>query len=106
MTLALAAGLLTSCEMVTIRSVLKEHQAGGGSSVTYPIGLDQAFEIARTVPDNRFAFAVKPDRFPDNQFAFPNAAKKEPIVRGLPRSGRTGTSRRTDSPDGERPGHR
>jgi hypothetical protein len=49
MTMALAAGPLTGCKTVTMGDVIADHQAGGGSSVTYPVDLDQAFEIARTV---------------------------------------------------------
>ena len=44
-----AAGPLTGCKTVTMGDVMDERKAGGGSSVTYPVDLDQAYEIARTV---------------------------------------------------------
>jgi hypothetical protein len=49
MTLALAASPLTGCKTVTMGDVMEARKTGGGSSVTYPVDLDQAFEIARTV---------------------------------------------------------
>jgi hypothetical protein len=49
MTVALGAGPLTSCKVTTMGDVMEDRKAGRGSSVIYPIDLDQAFDIARTV---------------------------------------------------------